>query len=218
MECVGMVKGMTAELFREQWELVARLNAMQERIEEDPSLISKTLRKIEWMEEKQRSVARLNKAVASLRCALEADVASGEMVTTAGSAVSSASDELSHDDTESEVSGGAGRKPSDASGSTKSGGSYLNHLQTDLYKAFVTSLDAGFIRLGSASSRESKKSAKAPPREERRILWSKPRWRVRSDDGGQAAVSRASDRETLNDTFGRMGNSMKSLGSLMIGL
>ena len=60
-KCVEMVKGMTAELFREQQELVERLNAMQRRIEMDKNLESKALRKIEWLEERDRVVKRLNK-------------------------------------------------------------------------------------------------------------------------------------------------------------
>ena len=59
-KCVEMVKGMTAELFREQQELVERLNAMQRRIEKDKNLESKALRKIEWLEERDRVVKRLN--------------------------------------------------------------------------------------------------------------------------------------------------------------
>ena len=61
-EYVGMVKEVkevTAALFHEQRELVGRLNAMQAGIEHDPRLVSKTLRKIEWMEEKERAVKRL---------------------------------------------------------------------------------------------------------------------------------------------------------------
>jgi len=60
-ECVEMVKRMTAELFREQRELVGRLNAMHRQIEKDKHLASKVLRKIEWLEERDRAVKRLNK-------------------------------------------------------------------------------------------------------------------------------------------------------------
>ena len=60
-ECVEMVKGLTAELLREQRELVERLNAMQRQIEADNNLASKALRKIAWMEEKKRSVQLLKK-------------------------------------------------------------------------------------------------------------------------------------------------------------
>ncbi|KAJ1492068.1 hypothetical protein T484DRAFT_1772594 [Baffinella frigidus] len=63
-ECVEGVKEMTAELFREQRELVARLNDMQQRIEAEAHPVRKVLRKVEWMEEKERSVERLNKAAA----------------------------------------------------------------------------------------------------------------------------------------------------------
>jgi len=56
---VKEVKDVTADLCREQRKLVGRLNAMQAGIEDDPRLVSKTLRKIEWME-KERAVKRLH--------------------------------------------------------------------------------------------------------------------------------------------------------------
>jgi hypothetical protein len=59
--CVGMVKDMTAELFREQRELVERLNVMQRGIEKERKLVSKVLRKVEWMAEKERAVKQLKK-------------------------------------------------------------------------------------------------------------------------------------------------------------
>jgi len=58
-ECVEMVKGLAAELLREQQELVERLNAMQGAIEADTNLTSKALHKIAWMEKKKRSVQLL---------------------------------------------------------------------------------------------------------------------------------------------------------------
>ncbi|KAJ1477684.1 hypothetical protein T484DRAFT_1962746 [Baffinella frigidus] len=96
--CVGMVKEMTAELFREQRELVARLNAMQQQIEAENDPVGKVLRKLEWMEEKERSVEVLNKIVASLQEALEADVAIGEMAAAASNDASFSSDCLADDD------------------------------------------------------------------------------------------------------------------------
>ncbi|KAJ1473066.1 hypothetical protein T484DRAFT_1837778 [Baffinella frigidus] len=82
-EVVEMVKAMTAELFREQRELVERLNAMHERIEAESQPVSKVRRKVEWMEEKERSVEQLNTMIASLQGVLEADVATGEMAAAA---------------------------------------------------------------------------------------------------------------------------------------
>ncbi|KAJ1477477.1 hypothetical protein T484DRAFT_2023735 [Baffinella frigidus] len=261
-ECVDMVKGLTAELFREQRELVARLNAMQERITQDPNLISKTLRKIEWMEEKERSVERLNKAVASLRCALEADVASREMVATAGIPVSSASDKLSDDDAESEASGGASRRPSEVSHSSPhprafsrifceqpppQSLSYLNLLQTDLYKAFVTNLDAGFIRLAHPAPRRMLReppgatsiARSAEPPLPHFKLQPRADWAARSADEGQASrkwfamsdvrVSSLPElpaqektsflaRLTIPKKLQRLGTSFVSLKDTMIGL
>jgi len=55
-----MVKGVTAELFREQRELVERLNAMHRRIEAEKDAIERVRRKIEWMEEKERCVEMMS--------------------------------------------------------------------------------------------------------------------------------------------------------------
>ena len=60
-ESVEKVKGMVAEVFREKKELVWRLNIMHEAIEDEEDLKARVLRKFEWMEEKERSVERLNK-------------------------------------------------------------------------------------------------------------------------------------------------------------
>jgi len=215
-KCVEMVKEMTAELFREQRELVRRLNAMQERISLDQCLVSKTRRKIEWMEEKERTVGRLKKIVASLHDALEADAGRAE----ADAAAASNSDGLSDDDTASEASDSpASRRPSEVCEASDSiqvtsmrhprafsrifcdeppkSESFVTKIQTELYTAFITNLDQGNIRI-------------ATPREERRILLEPPipptragaptglphaqpraLWLAQSDDGGQTAVRNA---------------------------
>ncbi|KAJ1467759.1 hypothetical protein T484DRAFT_1857721 [Baffinella frigidus] len=82
---VRRVKETTAELFREQRALVERLNAMNERIEAENHPARKVLRKVKWMEEKDRSVELLGKIVASLQGVLEVDAASasGEMAAAA---------------------------------------------------------------------------------------------------------------------------------------
>ena len=67
-KCVEMVKGMTAELFREQRELVQRLNAMQKEIEVEKDAVRKVRRKIEWLAERDRAVDLLNKVQPSPRC------------------------------------------------------------------------------------------------------------------------------------------------------
>ncbi|KAJ1483587.1 hypothetical protein T484DRAFT_1949586 [Baffinella frigidus] len=72
-ECVATVKEMVAELMREKKDLVDRLNDMHQRIEEEKDLGIKVRRKIAWAEEKERSVEAMNKIVASLRGALEAE-------------------------------------------------------------------------------------------------------------------------------------------------
>ena len=199
-QCVGMVKEMTAELFREHRELVQRLNLLQEHINSDDCLISKTRRKIEWMEEKERTVRRLKKIVVSLQDALEADVGHGDIAVKANHD----SDELSDDDTASEVSG-ASRRPSEVCDSVHVTSmrhprafsrifcaqppqteSFVTRIQTELYTAFIANLDGGSIRL-------------ATPREERRILLEPPvtsvklrpraLWLAQSDEGGQASVT-----------------------------
>ena len=60
-EGVETVKMLMAELCLEKDGLVARLNAMHERIEEEDNLVTKVLLKVQWMEEKERSVELLNK-------------------------------------------------------------------------------------------------------------------------------------------------------------
>jgi len=58
---VATVKQLMEELCREKDGLVQRLNAIQERIEGEEHLLSKVLLKVEWMAEKQRSVAPLKR-------------------------------------------------------------------------------------------------------------------------------------------------------------
>jgi hypothetical protein len=64
-ECVDTMKEVTAELFREQRELVERLNAMQDCITAEQHPVRKVLLKVQWMEEKERSVELLNKVQSS---------------------------------------------------------------------------------------------------------------------------------------------------------
>ena len=168
--CVEMVKEMKAELFREQRELVRRLNAMQEQIAQDQCLVSKTHRKIEWMAEKERSVGRLKKIVASLHDALEADA--GRAEADAAAASNNDSDGLSDDDTASEVSDSpASRRPSEVGEvcdtveltsmrhpkafsrifceEQPKSESFVTKIQTELYTAFITNLDEGNIRIAT---------------------------------------------------------------------
>jgi hypothetical protein len=60
-EGVETVKALIAELCLEKDRLVERLNAMHERIEEERNLATKVLLKVEWMEEKERSLELLHK-------------------------------------------------------------------------------------------------------------------------------------------------------------
>ncbi|KAJ1468044.1 hypothetical protein T484DRAFT_1856729, partial [Baffinella frigidus] len=60
-ESVGEVKEMLAELVREKQLLVERLNDLQSHIALDQNLLSRVMRKAEWMEEKDRTVERLSK-------------------------------------------------------------------------------------------------------------------------------------------------------------
>jgi DNA-binding ferritin-like protein len=60
-ESVEAAKEMLAELVREKELLVARLNDLHKHIEGDQNLTSRMLRQVEWMEEKDRTVARLRK-------------------------------------------------------------------------------------------------------------------------------------------------------------
>ncbi|KAJ1470029.1 hypothetical protein T484DRAFT_1981017 [Baffinella frigidus] len=76
-ESVGAVKEMLAELVREKELLVARLNDLHKHIEGDQNLTSRVLRQAEWMDEKDRTVARLSKVAASLWDLLEDDPRGG---------------------------------------------------------------------------------------------------------------------------------------------
>ena len=60
-ECVETMKETTEELFHEQRELIERLNAIQDRIQAESHPVRKVLLKVQWMEEKERSVGLLNK-------------------------------------------------------------------------------------------------------------------------------------------------------------
>ncbi|KAJ1470460.1 hypothetical protein T484DRAFT_1753869 [Baffinella frigidus] len=173
-ECVGMVKHMTAELFREQRELVQRLNAMHAGIEEDEKLM-----------------------VESLQGALEAD-ASGGMVATSDP-VSFVSDGLSDvDDTESEVSdcdhvtdSATPLNPRDFSKifceQPPATASYVNQIQTELFTSFMTNLDQGFICIpgDQPAPSEARRWLLEPPSlppaaEQPRALWA-----AQSADGVQ---------------------------------
>ena len=70
---------MVAEVEREKAELVERLNAMNEQIAAEVDPVTKVLRKVEWMEEKERSVAALNKIVASLHRVLEGSLEADDL-------------------------------------------------------------------------------------------------------------------------------------------
>mmetsp|Transcript_52555 Transcript_52555/g.124413 ORF Transcript_52555/g.124413 Transcript_52555/m.124413 type:complete len:272 (+) Transcript_52555:66-881(+) len=72
-ECVETVKKVMAKVMHEKDALVARLNAMNKRIEEEKDLVAKVRLKVEWAEEKERSVKAMNTIVASLQRALAED-------------------------------------------------------------------------------------------------------------------------------------------------
>ena len=61
--CVELIKTRIAEVAREKAELVERLNIMNGLIELTADVKTKALRKIAWMEEKDRSVTRLNQVL-----------------------------------------------------------------------------------------------------------------------------------------------------------
>ncbi|KAJ1492067.1 hypothetical protein T484DRAFT_1772593 [Baffinella frigidus] len=163
-ECVEGVKEMTAELFREQRELVARLNDMQQRIEAETHPVRKVLRKVEWMEEKERSVERLNKAVASLQGALEADATSEEMAAAAineGALASAPSpprafSNIFHDEQTTEAV-------------------TVDRMQAELFSMCMASLDQGSIRI----AKPAPQATREPPAAQQQ----RSRWAALSDDG-----------------------------------
>ncbi|KAJ1473074.1 hypothetical protein T484DRAFT_1913647 [Baffinella frigidus] len=170
-ECVEMVKEMTAELFREQRELVARLNTLHERIEAERQPVSKVLRKVEWMEEKERSVEQLNKAVASLQGALEADAAIEEMAAAAINKRALAS------------------TPSPPRAFSKifrdkqtTEAAPVNRMKAELFTMCMESLDQGSIRIAKPAQQAMHEPPTAQQQRSRRAAW-------RDDDTKRQALS-----------------------------
>ncbi|KAJ1489029.1 hypothetical protein T484DRAFT_3649309 [Baffinella frigidus] len=89
MSRVETVREVMAEVTREKDELVARLNATHQRIEEEHDPISKARLKFEWAEEKEQSLEALNTIVASLQRVLEEEDMMGEMAPAASSTLGS---------------------------------------------------------------------------------------------------------------------------------
>ncbi|KAJ1480058.1 hypothetical protein T484DRAFT_1957557 [Baffinella frigidus] len=133
-ECVQRVKETTAELFREQRELVDRLNGLHRLVEAESHPVRKVLRKVEWMEEKDRSVELLGKIVVSLQRVLQADAAINEDALASCSAPShrKAFSRTSRDDTH------------------KTKAVDLDKLKAELSAAFKTSLAEGSVRKATA--------------------------------------------------------------------
>ncbi|KAJ1473332.1 hypothetical protein T484DRAFT_1913217 [Baffinella frigidus] len=149
-DCMEMVRHMTAELFREKRELVERLNAMQVGIEEDNQLESKVLRKVEWMSEKERSVKQLKQMVTSLQEAIEADAASGEIVTQCPHGIGYTESEVS--DSDHDTHSATPLNPMDFSRifCEQPTASNVNRIQTELCTSCMPNLDQGFVRAASA--------------------------------------------------------------------
>ncbi|KAJ1479792.1 hypothetical protein T484DRAFT_1812879 [Baffinella frigidus] len=131
-ECVDTVKEMMAEVIREKKELVERLNEMHQGIEEEEDLLTKVLRKVEWMEEKERSVEALNRIVASLQGVFEEEDMTGEMAP-AGRGGSRSASQDGHDSTATREDSdtAASRDPGAFSQSFNTRASAVHRTQTD---------------------------------------------------------------------------------------
>ncbi|KAJ1472757.1 hypothetical protein T484DRAFT_3647099 [Baffinella frigidus] len=151
-ESVESVKELMAELYREKNALVVRLNAMQERIEHEKDVHTKLLLKIEWMEEKERSVELLKRVLASLQGVLEEDDLSGETTPATSESwfcrlskdESSASDESF--DTDGVVVTSLARHPWVSPQALEASAVSLNRLQTELFTMTMTRIAEGFVR------------------------------------------------------------------------
>ncbi|KAJ1473629.1 hypothetical protein T484DRAFT_1972527 [Baffinella frigidus] len=186
-ECVETVKEVMAEVMLEKDALVVRLNAMNERIEDEKDLVAKVRIKVEWAEEKERSIAALNTVVASLQRALEEDDM-GEMASAArsthGSTVSrgdSNSGNVSNDGASS-----AATRPHGASSQsfTHKHASPVDRNQAD-FEITIANIDHDFsleasqdaapsLPLQKAHRAVSEEAGAAPPRQKEHCTSSEP--------------------------------------------
>ncbi|KAJ1479793.1 hypothetical protein T484DRAFT_1958003 [Baffinella frigidus] len=212
-EYVNTVKEMMAEVMREKKELVERLNEMHQGIEEEEDLLTKVLRKVEWMEEKERSVEALNRIVASLQDVLEEEDMNGEMAPAGRRGGRSASQD-GHDSTASREDSdtAASRHPRAFSQSFNTRASALHCTQPDFELTLAKyqsdlgrteSTAANFIhaaseQAGAAEPRHKADRASSAPPLRKFATWPLLEHPARCDkaDSGDTASTSASNKAT----------------------
>ena len=199
--CMKTMKETTAELFHAQRELIKRLNAIQDRIQAESHPVRKVLLKVQWMEEKERSVELLNKVQLSphsfppasrVHAAAPAVGAYDQQLTwlTSAQIVASLQGVLEEDAASGETAA-ANNKDSFASAPSHprdfskifcddkraSTAKTVDKLQMELIAAFVAGVDQGYVRIAKPEPR----ALREPPVSQR------PRSLLggtRSDQGG----------------------------------
>jgi len=200
--CMETMKETTEELFHAQRELIKRLNAIQDRIQAESHPVRKVLLKVQWMEEKERSVKLLNKVqlfphsfppASRVQPAAPAVGACDQQLTQPISAqiVASLQGVLEEDTASGNRTAAVDNKDSFASapshprnfskifcdGKQATKAEDVDKLQMELIAAFVAGLDQGYVRIAKPAPRALRK----PPVSQR------PRSLLggtRSDQGG----------------------------------
>ncbi|KAJ1467760.1 hypothetical protein T484DRAFT_2027355 [Baffinella frigidus] len=189
---VRRVKETTAELFREQRALVERLNAMNERIEAENHPVRKVLRKVKWMEEKDRSVELLGKIVVSLQGVLEADAASDEME-------ADAIDEGALASAPSHTKASSNQDPRPAHprafskifrGKKSTDAVAVNRMHAELLTMYTASLAQGSIRIANPQA------LREPPEAPQQLS----RWATWRDDAAKRSAPSTPSHATPNTT------------------
>ncbi|KAJ1479727.1 hypothetical protein T484DRAFT_1958207 [Baffinella frigidus] len=192
-ESVESVKELMGELYRENNALVVRLNAMQERIEHEKDAHTRLLLKIEWMEEKERSVELLKRMLVSLQGVLEEDDdLSGETTPAAceGGLCRLSKDEssASHEafDTDGVSRNSAARHPWTFPQALKERVASLNRIKMELFTMTMTRIAEGFVR------ERPVKPAGRPPQDHTWAAVGGPSVLAPQDDTGETPAAPAS--------------------------
>ncbi|KAJ1475041.1 hypothetical protein T484DRAFT_3644132 [Baffinella frigidus] len=145
----GGVKERMAQVLRGKEEMVQRLNFLHRKLEFMVDVKTKNLRKAEWMEEKDRSVARLNTMVAALREMLldeEEDVTLSDEIENAGAA-----DRTCTSDTDIQPLRTVIQMFAAAAAAPQPTPSFIHRIQTDLFNTFMDNFSP-LAPLGSAET------------------------------------------------------------------
>jgi len=200
-ECVETMKETTEELFHEQRELIERLNAIQDRIQAESHPVRKVLLKVQWMEEKERSVGLLNKvqppphsfppASPCAPCRTCCEAYNQQLTRPTSAQIVASLRGVLEEDAASGETAAANNKDSFASAPSHpmhfskifcdekqaTQAVDVDKLQLELLATFVAGLDQGYVRIAKPAAR----ALREPPVSQR------PRSRLggtRSDEGG----------------------------------